>query len=106
MPFYWRELKQLQRRHLATFGLSEDACNPKERESFAELVADSLTVNGLPLLHRILRDGSPLIEEGLLDPDGLKSVVADLEAGPYREDPHSKLVEVIMLDQAVRAFLS
>ncbi len=106
LPFYWRELKQLQRRHLATFGLSEDACNPKERESFAELVADSLTANGLPLLHRILRDGSPLIEEGLLDPDGLKSVVADLEAGPYREDPHSKLVEVITLDQAVRAFLS
>jgi asparagine synthase (glutamine-hydrolysing) len=106
LPFYWRELKQLQRRHLATFGLSEDACNPKERESFAELVADSLAVNGLPLLHDILLDGSPLIEAGLLDPDGLKAAVADLETSPYREDPHSKLVEVITLHQAVTAFLS
>jgi hypothetical protein len=25
----WREPKQLQRRHLATLGLSEDACNPR-----------------------------------------------------------------------------
>ncbi len=37
LPFHWRELKQLQRRHLATFRLSEDACNPRVRESFAEL---------------------------------------------------------------------
>lgn len=105
LPFHWRELKQLQRRHLATFGLSEDACNPKARESFAELVEQSLLVNGLPLLHRILDQGSPLIEAGLLDPDGLKAAVTQLETGPYSEDPWSKLVEVITLDQAARAFL-
>jgi hypothetical protein len=50
LPFHWRELKQLQRRHLATFGLSEDACNPRVRESFAELVGQSLLANGLALL--------------------------------------------------------
>ena len=105
LPFRWRELKQLQRRHLATFGLSEDACNPRVRESFAELVGQSLIANGLPLLHRILDQGSPLIEAGLLDPDGLKAAVTELENGPYSEDPWSKLVEVITLDQAARAFL-
>jgi len=105
LPFHWRELKQLQRRHLATFGLSEDACNPRARESFAELVEESLLVNGLPLLRRILNQGSPLIEAGLLDPDGLKAAVTELETGPYSEDPWSKLVEVITLDQAARAFL-
>jgi asparagine synthase (glutamine-hydrolysing) len=105
LPFHWRELKQLQRRHLATFGLSEDACNPRVRESFAELVGQSLIANGLPLLHRILDQGSPLIEAGLLDPDGLKAAVTELENGSYREDPWSKLVEVITLDQAARAFL-
>ncbi|XVQ11253.1 asparagine synthase [Spirillospora sp. CA-255316] len=105
LPFYWRELKQLQRRHLATFGLSDDACNPTERESFAELVEESMMVNGLPLLRRILHQGSPLCEAGLLDPDGLKSAVSELEAGHYREEPHSKLIEVITLDQATRAFL-
>lgn len=81
LPFHWRELKQLQCRHLATFGLSEDACNPRVRESFAELVEQSLLVNGLALLHRILDDGSPLIEAGLLDPDGLKAAVTELETG-------------------------
>ncbi|MFD0899083.1 asparagine synthase [Actinomadura sediminis] len=106
LPFHWRELKQLQRRHLGTFGLSHDACNPERRESFAELVEESLGVNGLPLLRRILNEGSPLIEAGLLDPDGLKTTVAALETEPYHEEPHSKLVEVITLDQAVRAFLS
>jgi asparagine synthase (glutamine-hydrolysing) len=105
LPFHWRELKQLQRRHLATFNLSHDACNPTQRESFAELVEKSLMTNGLPLLHRILIEGSPLIEAGLIDPDGLKVMIGDLEAGPYREEPHSKLVEVITLDQAARAFL-
>jgi hypothetical protein len=105
LPFHWRELKQLQRRHLATFGLSEDACNPRVRESFAELVGQSLLANGLPLLQRILDQGSPLIEAGLLDPDGLKAAVTQLENGPYSEDPWSKLVEVITLDQAARAFL-
>ncbi|WP_143220872.1 asparagine synthase [Actinomadura sp. CNU-125] len=106
LPFYWRELKQLQRRHLGTFGLSHDACNPERRESFAELVEESLIVNGLPLLRRILNEGSPLIEAGLLDPDGLKAAVAALETELYHEEPHSKLVEVLTLDRAVKAFLS
>ena len=56
-------------------------------------------------MHRILDHGSPLIEAGLLDPEGLKAAVAGLESGPYSEDPWSKLVEVITLDQAARAFL-
>lgn len=105
LPFHWRELKQLQRRHLATFGRSQDACNPRVRESFAELVEQSLPANGLPHLRRILGQGSPLIEAGLIDPNGLKTAVAELENGPYAEDPWSKLVEVITLDQAARAFL-
>ena len=42
---------------------------------------------------------------GLVDPDGLKAAVTELETGHYREDPWSKLVEVITLDQVARAFL-
>ncbi|WP_344943303.1 hypothetical protein [Actinomadura miaoliensis] len=105
LPFHWRELKQLQRRHLATFGLSHDACNPLVRESFAELVEESMTVHGLPLLQRLLDEGSPLIEAGLVDPDGLAGAVQEVANGFYKEEPHSKLVEVITLDQAARAFL-
>lgn len=43
--------------------------------------------NGLPLLHRILDQGSPLIESGLLDSDGFKATVTELEDGLYSEDP-------------------
>lgn len=45
------------------------------------------------------------LEAGLIDPDGLKAAVTELESGPYTEDSWSKLVEVITLDQAARAFL-
>lgn len=65
----------------------------------------SLLVNGLPRLLRTLDQGSPLIGAELLNPDGLKAAIAKLENGPYSEDPWSKLVEVITLDQAARAFL-
>jgi hypothetical protein len=47
----------------------------------------STDINGLPQLRRILDQGSPLIEAGLLDPEGLKAAVAELENGLYREDP-------------------
>ena len=73
--------------------------------SAKELAGQSLLITGLPLLRRILGQGSPLIEAGLIDPDGLKAAVTELENGPYTEDPWSKLVEVITLDQAARAFL-
>jgi hypothetical protein len=59
----------------------------------------------LSQLRRILDQGSPLIEAELIDPDGLETAVTQLEAGPSSEDPWSKLVEVITLDQAARAFL-
>ena len=60
--------------------------------------ATHLLVNGLPLLRRILAQGSPLIEAGLIAPDGLKAAVIELATGLHSEDPWSKLVEVITLD--------
>ena len=73
--------------------------------SAKEPTGQSLLITGLPLLRRILGQGS-LIEAGLIDPDGLKAAVTELlENGPHTEDPWSKLVEVITLDQAARAFL-
>ncbi len=43
--------------------------------SAKELAGQSLLITGLPLLRRILGQGSPLIEAGLIDPDGLKAAV-------------------------------
>jgi hypothetical protein len=51
------------------------------------------------------RPGIAADRAGLIDPNGLKAAVTELENGPYTGDPWSKLVEVITLDQAARAFL-
>lgn len=52
---------------------------------------------------RILSQGSPLMEAEVHRPGGLKAAVTKLGNGPSAEDPWSKLVEVITLDQADRS---
>lgn len=106
LPIYWREFKNLQRRQLAAIGLDDDVTNPVERESFVWLVEHSLKTYGLPLINGMLTDGSPLIEAGLVDPDGLRATVAEVESQPYDEEFHAKLLQVIDLHLAARAFLS
>lgn len=53
----------------------------------------------------MLKDGSPLFEEGLIDPDGLREGLRQLDAGPYREDGDAQLLEVADLHLAAAAFL-
>lgn len=106
LPIYWREFKNLQRRHLASLGLDDDVTNPVERESFVWLVESSLKTYGIPLINEMLADGSPLIEAGLVDPDGLRATVAEVETQPYDEEFHAKLLQVIDLHLAAQAFLS
>ncbi|WP_267241722.1 asparagine synthase-related protein [Streptomyces sp. PR69] len=105
LPFHWRELKQLQRRRLATLGLGPDVIESRERESFAEVVQHTLTAHARALLVRMLHEGSPLFEEGLVDADGLQRAVRRLDTGPYREDGDAQLLEVIDLHLATQAFL-
>ncbi|MDX3851106.1 hypothetical protein [Streptomyces sp. AK02-01A] len=66
---------------------------------------DTITY-GVPLLNGILRDGSPLIDAGLIDADGLRRTLGELTAQPYDEEFHAKLLQVIDLHLAARAFLS
>lgn len=105
LPFDWRDLKQLQRRRLASLGLSEDVVNPQERESFAEVVEEALNRHGVKVFTRMLDQGSALIDEELVDPDGLRAALTDLESGSYREDRHASLLQVATLHLAVEAFL-
>lgn len=51
------------------------------------------------------RDGLPLFEEKLVDPDGLRTAVRRLAEGPYREDGDAQLLEVLDLHFAARSFL-
>ncbi|MEU7168375.1 asparagine synthase-related protein [Streptomyces morookaense] len=105
LPMHWRELKQLQRRRLAALGLSPDVTESRERESFAEVVQHSLTTIARPLFARMLHDSSPLFDEQLVDPDGLRKAVRRLAEEPYREDGDAQLLEVLDLHFAATAFL-
>ncbi|MBU3870955.1 asparagine synthase [Streptomyces sp. 4503] len=105
LPMRWRELKQLQRRRLASLGLSPDVTESRVRESFAEVVQHSLTTHARQLFARMLADGSPLFDEQLVDPDGLRLAVRRLAEEPYREDGDAQLLEVLDLHFAAQAFL-
>ncbi|MCX5205709.1 hypothetical protein OG897_30185 [Streptomyces sp. NBC_00237] len=105
LPYDWRELKQLRRRRLAALGLGPDVTQSRTRESFAEVVQHALTTEARPLFDVILKDGSPLFEAGLIDPDGLRGGLRQLDAGPYREDGDAQLLEVVDLHLAAAAFL-
>ncbi len=105
LPVFWREFKNLQRRQLESLGLSDDVCNPVERESFVWLVEDSLKAYGVPLLERMLADGSPLFDAGLVDPDGLKATISEIQEKPWSEEFHAKLLQVADLHLAATAYL-
>ncbi|CAI7977076.1 Asparagine synthase [Frankia sp. Hr75.2] len=106
LPYDWRELKQLQRRQLASLGLNEDVTHPVERESFAEVVQHTLTSYGPGLLADMLTSGSMLFDMGLVDPDRLADACTHLEDHAlYDETRDAKLIEVIHLHLATTAFL-
>ncbi|MCY9784656.1 asparagine synthase-related protein [Nocardiopsis sp. EMB25] len=105
LPFAWRELKQLQRRRLATLGMSDDVVYPVERESFAEVVEYALTTYAPKLFARMLAEGSVLFDEGLVDPDGLRTAVDRLTPGRYVEERDAKILEVLSLHLSATAFL-
>lgn len=105
LPFSWRELKQVQRRRLGALGMSEDVVHPVERESFAEVIEHSLTTHAPKLFARMLAEGSPLFDEGLVDPEGLRVAAERLTVSDYREERDAKLLEVLSLHMSAVAFL-
>ena len=106
LPFDWREFKQLQRRLLESLGLGMEVVRPVERESFAEIVERALTGAGIELLERMLAEGSALFDDRLVAPDAIAAAAKRMRDGHYAEGEESKILEVIHLDLAVRAFLS
>jgi Asparagine synthase len=104
LPVDWRGLKQLQRRQLASLGLGTEVTQPQNRESFAEVVQHALTTCAQPLFTAMLREGSALFEDHLVDPDLLRSAVQRISNGRYREDSDAQLLQVIHLHLAAKAF--
>jgi hypothetical protein len=90
LHIHWHELKAFQRRKLASLGLNEDITNPIERESFVWLrpgIVDHLRHS---TDQRNRRRRLTLIDAGLLDPNGLRATLGELDAQPYDEEFHAK----------------
>lgn len=105
LPMDWRALKQLQRRRLASLGMSNDVTHPAERESFTEVVRDALILHGKGMLVDMLKNGSALFDLRLVDPEGLRKGIEELRFDGYDELRHSQLIEVIHLHLAARVYL-
>jgi hypothetical protein len=65
---------------------------------------DAIRQHGLPLIRRMLTAGSPLIDQGFVNPDGLSAVHARLAAGGEFQERETELCGMIVMDLALRAF--
>ncbi|MFG1925250.1 asparagine synthase [Cryptosporangium sp. NPDC048952] len=81
LPPEWRRLKYLHRARLTRAGFGPEITNPLLRENFRTVVEWALPRNITPLLTGMLATGSPLFDQRLIDPDGLRSAVGRVNAG-------------------------
>ncbi|WP_233580478.1 asparagine synthase-related protein [Streptomyces triticirhizae] len=106
LPRPWRSRKRLHRDRLRALGLGEEVAEPKLRESFAPVMERALTGPALTYADQMLADGSPLIDAGLINPDGLASVCDRLRSGVYAELYDADLYDVLNLHMACRTMLA
>jgi asparagine synthase (glutamine-hydrolysing) len=81
LPMRWRRLKRLHRVRLQRLGYTRSIWRPRVQENFADLIGYSVVHHFPPLLRELLRDGSPLIDAGFINPDGLGAAIERIEAG-------------------------
>jgi asparagine synthase (glutamine-hydrolysing) len=104
LPVDWRTGKHLHRQRLASIGLSPDAQWPTVPENFIPVMHHGLATHGLPLIRRMLAGGSPLIEDGYLNPDELAATVRRIADGHVTERDF-ELNDALTVDAAVRSFI-
>lgn len=103
LPRHWRSGKRLHRARLQHLGLSTDVAYPRIPENFSTIMRHSLIRHVVPHAAELLRTGSPLIDDGFLDPDGLAAAIHRIGTGTIGERDH-ELYHAVALDLAVRAF--
>jgi len=69
------------------------------------LVEHSLKTYGLPILEQMLIGGSSLIEDGLVNSDGLKATLGEIRDQSWDEGLHAKLLQVVDMHLAATAYL-
>jgi asparagine synthase (glutamine-hydrolysing) len=103
LPRPWRVGKNLHRARLAARGHTPRVTHPALAENFTDVIAHALHHHMPPLLRRVLREGSPLLDRGFLDSRGLTAATDRAESG--RATPRDvELYDVLALHLALAAF--
>ncbi|MEV0537043.1 asparagine synthase-related protein [Kitasatospora sp. NPDC050463] len=100
LPLEWRQRKHLLREIISRTGMPPQVARPPISENFQQIITLAMRRHGVPRIRRILVAGSPLIEAGLLDPEGLAAVAARLEAHSPVTGDH-EVVFALLADSAV-----
>ncbi len=104
LPLPWRQHKRLHQARLEAAGCPKALLEPRLRENFTPVMREAIRRHGLPLIARMLSGGSPLIEAGFVDPDGLAAVHRRLAASGQFRDRETELYGLIVMDLALRSF--
>ncbi|WP_030459046.1 asparagine synthase-related protein [Kitasatospora sp. NRRL B-11411] len=100
LPLEWRRNKAVLRESIDRTGLPRQVAHPPVTENFQHIITAAMRIHGVPRIRRILTDGSPLFEAGLLDADALSSTADRLETGAVRAGDH-EVVFVLLADSAL-----
>ncbi|MFG2820173.1 asparagine synthase-related protein [Kitasatospora sp. NPDC048365] len=101
LPKEWRGRKRLMREIISRTGMSSLVARPPLPENFEGVIVPAMRRYGAPRIRRILADGSPLIDAGLLDPGGLSGVAARLESGGLLLPSDHEVAFVLLADSAL-----
>jgi len=104
LPLQWRRHKRLHQARLEAAGCPRALLEPRLRENFTPVMREALRRHGLPLIARMLADGSPLIDAGFVQPDGLAAVHGRLAGGGQFRERETELYGLIVMDLALRSF--
>jgi hypothetical protein len=104
LPLQWRRHKRLHQARLEVAGCPRPLLEPRLRENFTPVMRQAIRTHGLPLIARMLTSGSPLIDAGLIRPDGLAAVYHRLAGGGDFRDRETELYGMIVMDLALRSF--
>jgi asparagine synthase (glutamine-hydrolysing) len=103
LPIEWRVHKRVLRQRLAGLGLAQEVAHPRHPENFTPVAIMAMCRYGPVALRRMLRDGSPLLDERIVDPDALNEVATRLAEGGHTAQDREAIF-VVVLDAALRAF--
>lgn len=91
------------RERLAATGLPRAVAYTALPENFSPGALTAMRRYGPAALRRIVRGGSALVEEGVVDPDATLAVSDRLESGRHTDQDREAIFAVTM-DAALRAF--